>query len=318
MNRLSRKSLLLFLPLLLLLCLSAVISCKSKDDTRKISLEKREKPEESANVSGQKTLRFAVGAMITPAEGFQYYKKLLGYVEKKSGMKVQYVDRKQYTETNALLKTGSVDVAFVCSGPYVRGRDEFGLDILVMPQINGKAVYYSYIIVHKDSPIAGLKDLRGKTFAFTDPQSNTGRMVPTFMLAKMNETPETFFSRYFYTDNHDKAIMAVAQKNADGAAVDSLIWEYFNKTNPEYTSKTKVIIKSSPYASPPVVAGPHLTAELKEQLRDIFLGMHEDPEGREILNGMQLERFVRGNDSAYASVREMEVFIQQQQKGAKQ
>jgi phosphonate transport system substrate-binding protein len=43
----------------------------------------------------------------------------------------------------------------------------------------------------------------------------------------------------------------------------------------------------------------------KEQLREIMLTMHDDPEGKEILRRLRIDRFVRGEDSLFDSVREM-------------
>ena len=100
----------------------------------------------------------------------------------------------------------NIDVAFVCSGPYVDGHDAFGLELLVAPRAYGGAVYYAYIIAARDSPIARLEDFRGKRFAFTDPLSNTGKLVPTYMLARMNETPESFFKEFVFTKAHDKSM----------------------------------------------------------------------------------------------------------------
>ena len=151
-------------------------------------------------------------------------------------------------------------------------------------------------------------DLRGKTFAFSDPDSNSGKLVPTYMLSRMNETPDTFFKKYVFTYGHDKSIKAVAERLVDGAAVDSLVWDYLDKTDPEYTSQTKIILKSPPYGIPPVVVRPGLDGKMKERLKDIFLNVHNDEAGREILKGMMIDRFVPANDSAYASVREMQAW----------
>jgi phosphonate transport system substrate-binding protein len=91
-------------------------------------------------------------------------------------------------------------------------------------------------------------------FAFTDPDSNTGAMVPRFWLAQLGETPESFFSKTIFTYSHDNSILAVAKGLVDAAAVDGHQWEYFERFNPGYTSKTRVIRKSQPFGSPPLVA----------------------------------------------------------------
>ena len=200
----------------------------------------------------EQVVRIAVGGMITPREGMAYYRDFLRYLEGKIGVKVAYVDREGYAEINEMLRDGRLEAAFVCSGPYVDGHADFGLELLAAPQAYGKTVYHSYIIVPKGSPARTFADLRGKRFAFTDPLSNSGKLVPTYMLARMNETPESFFREYVFTKAHDKSIKAVAQQVVDGAAVDSLIWEYLNATNPEFTAQTRILEKSPPYAIPPV------------------------------------------------------------------
>jgi len=265
--------------------------------------------------AGEKTLRIAVGGMITPKEGMGYYRDFLRYIQEKLGTKVEYVDREGYAEINEMLKNGQLEAAFVCSGPYVDGHEQFGLELLAAPQAYGAAVYYSYIIVAKESPVKTFAGLRGKSFAFTDPLSNTGKLVPTYMLARMNETPESFFKSFIFTKAHDKSIKAVAQGVVDAAAVDSLIWEYLNALSPEFTAKTRILEKSPPYAIPPIVVPRDLAPELKEKLRQTILNAHTDPKGQAILRQMRIDRFVPIADSAYDSVREMQTWIARQKSG---
>jgi len=296
----------LFLISLLGLLTAGLTNCGQKEEAKEVKLNNKEISKKEEISPEKNPLRIALGAMLTPKEGFIYYKQLLDYIEEKSGRPVKFVDKTNYTEINALLKSRNIDLAFVCSGPYVKGHDEFGLELLVAPQAYGAKVYYSYIIAHIDSPVKKFDDLRGKIFCFTDPVSNSGALVPKYMLAKMNETPDSFFKKFTYTYTHDKSIQAVAQKVCDGAAVDSLIWEYTNKTNPKFTSKTKIVLKSPPYGIPPVVIHPGIDPELKKKLREILLKMHKDKRGKEILKGMMVDKFVLPDDSEYNSIREME------------
>ncbi|MEK6743127.1 MAG: phosphate/phosphite/phosphonate ABC transporter substrate-binding protein [Nitrospirota bacterium] len=299
-----------FLGILLL----GLAACSDSGAPKKVSLEKREATGPSVNNKGEKPLRIAVGGMITPREGFVYYRGFLDHIGKKLGRQVEFIDREGYKEINQLLRSGNVDVAFVCSGPYVEGRREFGLELLVAPQAYGQTVYYAYIIVAKDSTITRFEELRGRSFAFADPDSNTGRLVPEFMLAKIGETPDSFFSKHVFTYAHDKSIKAVAQGIVDGASVDSLIWDYADKRNPQFTSKTKIIRKSAPYAIPPVAVRPGLDRELKKELKRVFLAAHADPEGKEILKNMMIDKFVEIDDKAYDSIREMKEWVKQQKK----
>ncbi len=288
---------------------AVLFGCNNSGVSKKISLDKREITQQHVEDWKDKPLRIAVGGMITPKEGFVYYREFIDYIGEKLDRPVEFIDREKYDEINMLMKSGQIDVAFVCSGPYVDGHDEFGMELLAAPQAYRKTVYYAYIIVAKDSPIDSFEALRGKTFAFADPLSNTGKIVPEYMLAKMNETPETFFKKSIYTYAHDKSIKAVAQGVVDGASVDSLIWEYTNRTNPGLTAKTKIIETSPPYAVPPVAVRKGLGPAIKRKLRGILLNADRDERGKELLEKMMIEKFIVIDDSAYNSVREMKSWI---------
>jgi len=284
-------------------------SCSRDKDIKQITFSKKADANETEKLSGERPVRIAIGGMTSPREGFVYYKKLLNYIGEKLGRRVEFIDREDYGTINRMLMNKEVDVAFVSSGPYVEGHDEFGLELLAAPQVSGATVYYSYIIVPEDSPVKNLKELRGRSFAFTDPLSNSGTLVPVYMLSRMNEKPGSFFKRSYFTYAHDKSIRAVASGLVDGAAVDSLIWEYENQTNPEFTSKTKIIERSSPYAIPPVVIRHGIEFALKEKLLHIFLNAHNDEKGREILRGMMIDKFVLIDDKSYDSIREMKQWL---------
>jgi phosphonate transport system substrate-binding protein len=252
-----------------------------------------------------KPLRIGMGGIITPKEGYRYYQQLQGYLAQQLNQPVQLVDRADYQELNRLLQTGGIEAAFVCAGPYVEGKQQFGMQLIAMPLVNGKSVYHAYIIVHKDSPIQSLSQLKGKSFAFTDPKSNSGTLVPTYMLAQMKTTPERFFSRRIFTYGHDNSIKAVAERHVDGASVDSLIWDYTARKYPHLTANTRVIATSEPYGIPPVVVRPGIDPALKQRLQQALLTVHQNPEGKAILDGMLIDRFVPGDDRNYDSIRAM-------------
>jgi len=256
-------------------------------------------------------LTIAIAGMVTPKEGLDYYLDLSEYIGRKVDKPVRLIHKADYTEVNEMLEQGKVDLAFVCSGPYVAGHDGFGLKLLAAPVVNGQAAYNSYVLVNASSEATSWQSLRGSRFAYTDPESNTGHTVPMFMLEELGEDPETFFSGTFYTYSHDNSIKAVATGEADAAAVDSLIWEYGNATDPTYTSKTKILVKSEPYAIPPVVVRPGLDELLVERLRVAFLDADADTEGRAILDHMRIEEFAEIDDSAYDVIREMNARLEQ-------
>lgn len=289
---------------------AGITGCKRGEEAKKVSLipEKSTVENIPPAVTAEK-IQIAVGAMISPKKTFIYYEELLDYIGEHLGQTVELVQRNTYAEVNYLIKEKKVVAAFVCSLPYVEGHRDFGMELLVVPMCYGKTEYYSYIIVHQDSNMNSFKELRGKVFAFSDPMSNSGRLAPAYMLAQMNETPDSFFREYIFTYSHDNSIKSVAKKMVDGAAVDSLIWEYENRVNPEFTSQTKIIQKSQPFGIPPVVVPVKIDPELKQRLKNIFLNIHQDEQGRQILQHLMINKFVEVDDDQYNTIRQIEDFL---------
>jgi phosphonate transport system substrate-binding protein len=254
-------------------------------------------------------LRIAVAAVISPQGTADSYAPLLDYLSRKLERPVELVQRRTYAEINDLIDSGFVDVAFVCTSAYVAGQRDFGMQLLAAPEVNGETVYYSFLVVPAGSDARSMADLRGKVFAFTDPMSNTGHNYPTYLVQQLGETPDTFFARTFYTYSHDDAIRAVASGLADGAAVDSLVYDYAVKREPDLAARTRIILRSQPFGIPPVVVGPNARPQVVAELRDALSDMSEDADGRRVLAALGIERFVTVEDSIYDSVRELETQV---------
>jgi phosphonate transport system substrate-binding protein len=250
-------------------------------------------------------LRLAVAAIFSPQGTVESYNGLAVYLGQKLGRPVELVQRRTYAEANELIERGQVDLAFVCTSAYVAGHDEFGMELLLAPEVNGEQVYYSVLIVPAGSPAQSMADLQGTVFAFTDPMSHSGRVYPTYLLQQLGVTPEEFFSRTFFTYSHDKAIQAVAERVADGAAVDSLVLDYALQRDPTLAGRIELIHRSPPFGIPPVVTSPNLPPRQKAELRQVLLDMPADPAGRQILADLGFDRFTVLGDDAYDTARQI-------------
>lgn len=293
-------------------CLLAILFFFLPQDKTDIPVLQKDRPVPSSSMNGvqpplkSQTLKVAVGAMISPRDTEIYYQQLLRCLGEAIGANVELVQRKTYAEVNDLLISGVIDLAFICSGPYAIGTEQHALYLLSTPEVQGRHTYQSYLIVHKDSPIERLEDLRGKTFAFTDPDSNTGSLVPRYWLQQKGYTPELFFKETIFTYSHDNSIFAVAKGLVEGAAVDSLIWNFYQHNNSELTAKTRIIHKSEAYGIPPVVASPTMPKERRSAIQHALLTMHETPYGKSILQKLLIDRFVLPQDQWYGSIRTMQ------------
>jgi phosphonate transport system substrate-binding protein len=252
--------------------------------------------------SGQAVLRVAAGAMISPGDTHDYYRQIFSYLSHEMDMKLEFVQRKTYAEVDAMLKKGDLDVAFVCAGPYVKAMHQNYLTAVAAPEVDGRHTYQGYLITGANSSYERLADLRGKKFAFMDPDSNTGHLVPQAWLLDMGTTPEQFFSEVIYSYSHDNSIMAVAKGLVDAACVDSMVWDFYHDKHPELASRTRIIRKSRAFGVPPIVTSNSLPAATRQQIAHILLNMHQTPQGSAILSGLRIDRFVSPETAWYTSL----------------
>jgi phosphonate transport system substrate-binding protein len=270
----------------------------------------------SSVVSADPPIRIA----ITPVLVENYLEvnhHLIAYVGKMLGRRAEIVQRRSYKEISDLLERGEVDVAFVCGRPYVLDHQRFGLELLVAPVVYDEGpIYYSYVIVPRDSNMTRFEQLRGQRYAFSDPLSNSGHLVPLHMLAAKGESPERFFRRTIFTYSHSASVEAVAVQFVDGASVDSYVYDYLVATNPALTNWTRIIHRSPPYGITPVVVRTDLSPGIKARLRAIFLGMDRDPGGRAILAQLMIKRFESVPDGLFDGIRDMLRFVEARAPGA--
>lgn len=298
---------------LVILLLLAGIGCGSAEQYRKVRLATGAASQATAPAAGQKVpLRIAVAPVISPRESFKLYPPLLDYISRKLGRPVEFIQRRTYAEINELVRYGHADVAFVCDYAFVEAERDFGMQMLAAPVMMGQDFYQSYILVPKESDTASFYDLRGKAFAFSDPLSSSGWLFPTHLLRNLGERPESFFKRYVFTFSHDNTVKAVADKLVDGGAVDSLVYEFMVARDAQYGEKTRVIQVSERWGTPPVVVHPRIDPELREALKQIFLTIHEDEEGRKVLAPLAIDRFIAPNLPAYDDVRRMAALAREQ------
>ncbi|MBI3600951.1 MAG: phosphate/phosphite/phosphonate ABC transporter substrate-binding protein [Nitrospinae bacterium] len=219
----------------------------------------------SAQENTSSSIRIGLTGVIVQ-ENLTLNEHLLKFIEKKLGIPVEMVMRDTYKEINDMMEKRELDIAFTCSPPYIMGHNSFSAELLVVPQINGKPMYYSYTIVHADSPAKSFEDLRGKRYAYSDPLSNSGFLAPSYRLAQMGETPESFFKKHVYTRSHYNSIEAVAMKVVDGASVDSYVWHLTYTTNPELISKTRILEKGDLYPFTPFTIRSDIAINLMKKI----------------------------------------------------
>jgi phosphonate transport system substrate-binding protein len=226
------------------------------------------------------------------------------YLQGKLGRPVSFVSRESYRDTIDLMRRRQLDAAWLCDCPYATDNPEFHL--LATPVFNGRPYYRAYLIVPaRDRTTQGIGDLKGKVFAYADPYSNAGYLTPRHDVRALGADPDSHFRRTFHAWSHGNAIAAVADGLADGASVNSYIWETLHKQSPALTSRTRVAGQSPEYGFAPLVAHHALAEPDFLALRRALLEMNQDVAGRALLEKMNLDGFIPPRAEYYQRVREL-------------
>ncbi|MEW6004857.1 MAG: phosphate/phosphite/phosphonate ABC transporter substrate-binding protein [Stygiobacter sp.] len=288
------------ISLLIFIIAITLIACADNPKIKEIEFSNYHKSEDYQHRKDSiPVIYVAVSTMISPLETFNLYKDVMDYISKHLGVRIEFKQRKTYREVNDLLADNKLDFAFICTGAYLEARNEIPIEILVVPVVNGKSYYQAYVIVSEESKISDINDLKSKSFAFTDPLSNTGYSYIVNILKDKKTTPEKYFSKTIFTYAHDYSIQAVKRKIVDGATVDGLVFEYLKHYEPEKVDGVKIIHKSREFGIPPFVVQKNMDKNLKQKLKNVMLNMHNDPEGKKLLNKIMIDKFTLADESIY-------------------
>ena len=211
---------------------------------------------------------------------------------------------------------GRADLGVIRGLPYVwlAARRPVPVQPLAAPVLaggryGGRPVYYSDVIVRRDSPITCLEELRGRSWAYNDPASHSGHTVTLYSLVRMSARPG-FFARVVEAGFHQRAIRLVAAGVVDAAAIDSQVLAVELREHPELADGLRVVGAFGPSTIQPVAAASRLPDRLKDQVRELLVELGDDPTARPALDHGLIERFSPVDDADYDDIRAMLAVIE--------
>jgi phosphonate transport system substrate-binding protein len=140
-------------------------------------------------------------------------------IEASLGVPVKLFTPADYDGVIQGLLGGTLDMAWLGASAYAKIflTDPAAVELALTKQnTDGSTGYYSIGFARKDSGIVTIEDAKGKVFAFAEPNSTSGYLVPGAELTAAFGPLDQFFSEVKFSGGHEQTIVGVA--NGDFAA----------------------------------------------------------------------------------------------------
>jgi|SRR3990172_9002711 len=228
----------------------------------------------------QEPLTLEIHPYLPATEIAQRFTPLADYLGSKIGRPVVIKIAKDYDEHIDEIGKDKVDIAYMGPASYVKLVEKYGRKpILARQEINGKPTFKGAIIVVKESPIRGLADLKGKRFAFGDPDSTMSHLVPRYMLWKAGVDIKDL-RHHVFLSNHHNVVLGVLSGDFDAGAVkDDVFYEYEKRG-------IRALVWTPAISEHLFVTRSNLPEKTVKQLRAAFYGLKDDREGAAVMTSI--------------------------------
>lgn len=231
----------------------------------------------------------------------QWY-PMITYLTDAVGKPFEILVRDSYEEMLLDYRLGKIDL--IMGGPfsYVTTKRVAGATLVAAAERIDEGSLKGVIAVRSDSPYKSIEELKGRSFAFTEPYSTTGYLLPRLLLADRGIVqPMEFFSEVVFAGHHSEAMDAVATGHVDAAAFGS----YMLPEAKRIQGVGLKAIATTPELPPePLFARPSLEGETVDMIRGALLSMDKSV-SPEVMERLGLTRFIEAKNSDYdATLRE--------------
>ncbi len=221
-----------------------------------------------------KELRFGISSAENERDAIARFEPLSAYIEARLGVKMRVFRSTDYAGVVEGLNSKHLDAASLGPANYALANKVMGNRIAPFARsldAEGGDGYFSIAFVKADSPFKSLDDLKGRSFAFADPNSTSGYAFPNFYLKRQGYDPAKHFARTGFSGSHEMSVIAVLNGTFDGAAT---FWTSEARGNIQRMVEKKMIPDGAVriiWKSPRIPGSPWvMRTELPEALRRDF------------------------------------------------
>lgn len=209
---------------------------------------------------------------------------MAAYLSRQLGRPVRFLDGHDWRDAYAGIAAGRIDLGWICGRPYVDLVAAAPIALLAAPvmaakRYGGRPIYFSDVVVRRDSRFQSFADLRGASWAYNEPGSQSGYHVTRYHLARLGETGR-YFGRVVGSGGHLRSLELVLAGTIDASAIDSTVLEWAMALDKTLAPRLRVIETLGPSPSPPLVVAGQRGLALREELRAALLALPDAPTGQ--------------------------------------
>jgi len=263
----------------------------------------------AADPSWPKELTFALLSTESAPEVGRRWTPILNQLSKDLGIAIKQVASTDYRGSIEALRFNKAQIGQLGPKAYVEATNNDYAQVEPIVQLqhaNGSLGYRSCLIVHAESDLFSPEDLAGKTFAFNDPNSASGYLVPmTFFLMEMGIEPKEYFSKLTFSGSHEASILAVANKKVEGASTNLPDVQQMVREGKVPRHAVRIIWVSKLIPNDPIVVRKDLPESLKAAIQHSLTNMKAKHPEAFVEGGAWIGGFVKVDDAKYQIIRDL-------------
>jgi len=232
------------------------------------------------------------------------YEPLLAYLSRELGVELEGVILPRYGNILENFNKLQLDGAFFGSFTGAMAIKTLGVEPLARPRyVNGASSYYGLVFVRKGSNIRTAEDMRNKRLVFVDLATTAGYLLPVSYFKSLGITDYTqWFGEYYFSGTHEDAIKDVLAGAADIGAAKNTVFYRMAEANPGITQGLEILATSPRVPANGLALDKDIPQDVKQAFLEKLLTMHQKSEGREVLAGLQIDRFITTTVKDYQPV----------------
>ena len=237
-----------------------------------------------------------------PTELQRKFAPLGKYLEKETGLKVQFTPVSDYAAVVESLATKKLDLAWLGGFTFVQAKIRTNGTAIPIVQREEDARFTSKFIT-ADPAIKSLSDLKGKTFAFGAPSSTSGSLMPRYFLQQAGLNPEKDFKNVAFSGAHDATVAFVASGKVEAGVLNASVMDKLLEKGDANARRVKVIATTPSYFDYNWTVRPGLDPALRQKITQAFLKLDRaDPAQRELMELQRASKFVPTTAANYDGI----------------